>query len=89
MKVYPFQAGILLKKHVVEGQKVRKGDVLFVLSSDRRSGIQGNIQASISANVAERRQSFEDELSKTRMVQQDERFLHVSLPLCQYLGVIV
>ncbi|KGF78258.1 hypothetical protein IA69_31325 [Massilia sp. JS1662] len=73
VKVYPFQAGILLKKHVVEGQKVRKGDVLFVLSSDRRSGIQGNIQAAISANVAERRQSFEDELAKTRMVQQDER----------------
>lgn len=73
VKVYPLQAGILLKKHVVEGQKVKKGDVLFVLSSDRQSGMQGNIQASISANVAERRQSFEDELAKTRTVQQDER----------------
>lgn len=72
VKVYPLQAGILLKKYVTEGQTVKKGDVLFVLSSDRQSGSQGNIQAAISSNVAERRQSFEDELSKTALVQKDE-----------------
>jgi membrane fusion protein len=72
-KVYPLQAGIVLKKYVAEGQSVKKGDVLFVLSSDRQSGMQKNIQESISASVAERRKSFEDELAKTRTVQQDER----------------
>jgi membrane fusion protein len=73
VKVYAFQSGVLLSGQVTEGQAVKKGDVLFVLSSDRESGGQGKVQAAISATVSQRRQSLEEELVKTRTVQLDER----------------
>ena len=37
VKVYVPQPGIVLEKHVVEGQAVSRSDVLYVLSSDRQS----------------------------------------------------
>lgn len=37
IKVYAPAAGTLVEKHVMEGQHVRRGDTLFVLSTDRAS----------------------------------------------------
>ena len=73
VKVYAPQTGIVLEKLVREGQRLRRGDVLYVLSSERQSSADGYIQASISAQVALRRRSLGDEQAQTRQLQQDER----------------
>jgi membrane fusion protein len=73
VKVYVPQPGIVLEKHVVEGQLVKQGDVLYVLSSDRQSSTQGNTQAVISGQVEVRQQSLRDEENKTRLLQKEER----------------
>lgn len=73
LKVYAQQPGIVLEKRVVEGQKVRRGDILFVLSSERQSSTLGNTQANISSQVEARKKSLHAELEKNRFLQQDER----------------
>ncbi|MQA21690.1 HlyD family secretion protein [Rugamonas rivuli] len=72
VKIYTPQFGIVERKNVVEGQAVKRGDVLYVLSSERQSSTQGGIQASISRQVNVRQESLLDELDKTRRLQQDE-----------------
>lgn len=73
VKVYVPQLGIVQEKHVTEGQAVKKGDVLYVLSSERHSSTQGSIQAAISHQVESRRTSLNEEMDKTRRLQQEER----------------
>lgn len=73
VKVYAPQVGIVLEKRVAEGQAVARGDVLYVLSSERQSSTQGDVQAVISRQVESRRDSLRDEMDKTRRLQQDER----------------
>ena len=46
VKVYVPQYGIVVKKNVVEGQAVKRGDVLYVLSSERYSDTAGRLSAS-------------------------------------------
>lgn len=73
VKIYVPQPGIVQEKRVTEGQKVNKGDVLYVLSSERHSGTLGSIQAAISQQVTSRRDSLQEEVGKTRRLQQEER----------------
>lgn len=72
VKVYVPQSGLILEKHVREGQTVRQGELLYLLSSERQSSSQGDIQASISHQVAARQQSLREELRHTQLLQQDE-----------------
>jgi membrane fusion protein len=73
IKVYVPQPGIVLEKHVSEGQSVKQGEVLYVLSSERQSSTQGDTQAAISKQVEARQRSLHAELDKTRQLQQKER----------------
>ncbi|MEQ1549488.1 MAG: HlyD family efflux transporter periplasmic adaptor subunit [Chakrabartia sp.] len=73
LKIYVPQAGIVLEKKVTEGQAVKAGDILYVLSSERQSSRLGDTQASISNQVELRQASLRDELQKTRSLQQEER----------------
>ncbi|MEO6920932.1 MAG: HlyD family efflux transporter periplasmic adaptor subunit [Collimonas sp.] len=73
IKVYAPQSGIVIEQHVKEGQPLKAGDVLYVLSSERQSSTQGATQAAISSQVEQRQASLRDEWQKTRMLQQDER----------------
>ncbi|MDD3529213.1 MAG: HlyD family efflux transporter periplasmic adaptor subunit [Gallionellaceae bacterium] len=73
VKVYVPQVGVVQEKRVYEGQQVKKGDVLYVLSSERHSGTLGSIQAAISQQVTSRRDSLREEMDKTRRLQQEER----------------
>ncbi|RFP26023.1 HlyD family efflux transporter periplasmic adaptor subunit [Duganella sp. BJB488] len=73
VKVYPPQAGIVLQKLVREGQPVHKGDLLYIVSSERQAGNRSDIQESISEQVARRQRSLRDELEQTQRVQQDEQ----------------
>lgn len=72
-RIYPPQPAIVLEKRVSEGQRVKPGDVLYVLSADRQALDRGGVQAAISGQVETRRQSLRDELEKTRLLQKEER----------------
>lgn len=74
IKVYVPQFGIVVKKNVVEGQTVNRGDVLYILSSERRSDTQGSVQANISSQVTARSNSLKMALEKTRRLNDDERY---------------
>jgi membrane fusion protein len=73
LKSYVPQTGIVLEKHVAEGQAVKVGDILYVLSSERQSSKLGDTQAAISIQVEQRQASLRDELDKTHALQQEER----------------
>ncbi len=73
VKVHVPQFGIVVKKNVVEGQSVKQGDVLYILSSERQSDTQGSVQATISRQVVTRQNSLKDALEKTRRLNEDER----------------
>ncbi|WP_304359196.1 HlyD family secretion protein [Collimonas fungivorans] len=73
IKVYAPQAGIVIEQHVKEGQQVKAGEVLYVLSSERQSSTLGATQAAISSQVEQRQASLRDEMQKTRQLQQEER----------------
>lgn len=72
VKVYSPQLGVVVEKLVKEGQTVKQGEVLFILSSERYSDANGSIQASISAQHKEQRDSLQNEIIKTRQQQHDE-----------------
>lgn len=73
VKIFARQSGIVIQKYVTESQVVEKGDVLYVVSSERQNSSQGNIQATISNQVEMRRESLQHELDKTRRLQIEER----------------
>ena len=64
IKVYAPQAGTLIEKHVVEGQAVHQGAVLFVVSSERSSREATETQATAIAQLRRRRESLQEELAK-------------------------
>ena len=72
IKVHVQQPGVILEKRVSEGQPVTAGDVLYVVSSERRSSTQGDTQANISMNVKARQRSLRAELASTRQRLQAE-----------------
>ena len=71
--MYSLQAGVVLQKLVHEGQSVRKGAALYVISSERQNTATGGLQAAVSEQVALRRQSLRDEILHTRRLQSDEK----------------
>ena len=73
VKVYSPQQGVLLKRYVSEGQVVRSGDVLFLISSDRQQTSVGDTQATISGLVRSRHASLLEELAKTKSLHGLER----------------
>lgn len=72
IRVQTPQAGVVLEKKVSDGQLVAKGDVLYVLGSDRPGLGIGEIQAGISEQVSERRRSMESEIVRNRNAAQSE-----------------
>ena len=72
IKVYAPQPGVVTQKRFVEGQRVERGSVLYVLSNERLSTTQGDAHESISRQVEARRRSMQDELAQTRELQRRE-----------------
>jgi membrane fusion protein len=70
IKVYTPQAGTVLEKHVSEGQAVKQGDVLMVISSDRSSTSTRDAQAAVLAQLGERRDSLKREQDKQAQIDQ-------------------
>ena len=73
VKVYAAQPSVIVEKRVREGQHVRRADVLYTLSTERRSTKIGDTQASISDTVEERVHSLDDAIRKTQALEVSER----------------
>jgi len=72
IRVHTPQAGVVLEKRVSEGQLVRKGELLYVLSSDRQGDGARELQADIARQVGERKSSLELEIDRSQRVQAQE-----------------
>ena len=73
VRVYPSQNGIVVERNVYEGQTVSRGDVLFVLSSERASSVQGDTQTAISRALQSRIAGLRAELGQQRVQTRQQR----------------
>ena len=73
LKIYPTQTAVVVQKMIVEGQQVKQGDTLFVLSTERHSNTQADVQAAISGQVLQRQQSYQLERRQTQQIQAEEK----------------
>ncbi|HEY8609002.1 MAG TPA: HlyD family efflux transporter periplasmic adaptor subunit [Noviherbaspirillum sp.] len=72
VKVHAPQAGVIVDRHVAEGQAVKRGDVLYTLSGERHSSTQGSTHALVSEQLRARRQSLQEERDKHRILHREE-----------------
>ncbi|MEQ5844261.1 HlyD family efflux transporter periplasmic adaptor subunit (plasmid) [Paraburkholderia acidicola] len=72
VKVYPQQPGVVLRKDVVEGQRVTRGMVLYTVSTDLQSAAEGHTQAALIEQARRRKSSLLQESEKTRLLQKSE-----------------
>jgi len=63
------QAATVLERHVVEGQAVKQGDVLFVLSLERAT-LTGGTQAAVQSSLSARERSLQDASKQQTKLQQ-------------------
>lgn len=72
-KVFPTQSGIAIEKHAHEDQRVKAGDVLYVLSLDRPGQTGGDSLARISRQVEQRRASLTREPAELGRLHAEQR----------------
>ncbi len=72
IRVHTPQPGVVLEKRVADGQRVNKGDVLYVLSSDRMGAGSRELQADIARQVGERKASLQLEIQRSQSLQAEE-----------------
>ena len=65
IKVFPRESGIITLKHISEGQRVAKGEPLFVITLERPAGETTENQTTAIARLRERQLSLEGELRQT------------------------
>jgi membrane fusion protein len=62
IRVRPGQVGVVTQVRVKEGKKVKAGDVLFVLSSERHIGGLQSAESTVTKLLRNRRDSYREEL---------------------------
>jgi membrane fusion protein len=67
IRIMPGQAGVIAGVRVKEGQAVRAGEVLFVLSGERSSANAGAPQQVVSDLLKSRRDSYDAEMQQSRL----------------------
>jgi len=73
IKVYTPQYGTIVEKHVDEGDVVSRDDVLYAVSSERLNSALGATQELIGRELEARRHSLEEQIEKTRILEQTDR----------------
>jgi membrane fusion protein len=63
IRIPPPEVGTVLERHAREGQSVRRGDVLFVLSVDRTTS-SGDSQVSVQRSLADKERSLRDAMQR-------------------------
>jgi membrane fusion protein len=64
IRITATQPGVVVEQRVKDGQLVKRGDVLFVLSTDRLGADNVDYQRGIAAQIESRRRSLEDDLKR-------------------------
>lgn len=64
LKIHTPQVGRVIERHVSEGQRVRQGDPLILVSSERATGSTAAAQRAMLAELASRRDSLRREQGK-------------------------
>ncbi len=72
LRVHTPQSGVVVEKRVVEGRAVKKGDVLYVINSDRFGTNARDLQADIGIQIGERKRLLEFELSRNARAEREE-----------------
>lgn len=79
LKIYTPQSGTAVEKYVTEGQRLRKGDLLYIISSEREI-TSGGIQKNNSEKVRKRQRSLLDEIQITQQLHEnDARTLQIDI----------
>lgn len=73
IKIYTATTALIVETRVEEGQSVKKGDVLFVLSTERQSASGIDAQAAIGRQMLSRRDSLRDEIHKKSGLQTQQQ----------------
>lgn len=73
LKIHTPHSGVVVERFVEEGQAVKQGDPLFRLSIERFSSVAEPVQAAVGNQLANRRQSLEQELKKQKQLHAEER----------------
>lgn len=73
LRMYPPQAGIVAEKRVAEGQMVRAGEALYLITGERQSDTMGSVLAGVSEQLGARQDSLRHELERTRQLQREEQ----------------
>src|SRR3954462_12253714 len=61
IRLFPAHGGVVVTRHVQEGQSVHAGDPLFVVANERPDTANSSAERNISALLRSRRESFEAE----------------------------
>ncbi len=81
LKLTTPQPGVVVERHIEEGDEVRQGQVLFVLSSDRIASVPGwsagaspdaGTQATILEHLVQRRASLEEEATRRARLLEEQ-----------------
>ena len=72
-RVFSNQVGVIKEVRVKDGQFVREGEILFVVSSERSTSDPRSTEALVSELLAQRRDSFHTELQQARTQAQRRR----------------
>lgn len=72
IRVTATQPGIVVEQLVRDGQVVKRGSVLFVLSADRLGADNLDYQRGIATQIESRRRSLEDDLKRSAQSEQQE-----------------
>lgn len=69
---YTSVAGVVIEKHVHEGQTVKAGDILYKISTTRHTDT-GSVQKAIDEELTLKRQLIEHEIARTKQAQSAEK----------------
>ncbi|MBU9151784.1 HlyD family efflux transporter periplasmic adaptor subunit [Burkholderia multivorans] len=72
VKIYAPQPGIVLVRHVTEGQHVEKGHSMFVVSRELHSAANGQTHAALIASAHQRKIALQHEIDKVRILHRSE-----------------
>ncbi len=72
IRLVPPQTATVLETHAREGQAVRQGDLLFVLSVDRAT-LNGDTQAAVQQSLAARERSLQGSVRQQSLLLQTQR----------------
>jgi len=72
IRIHSPQAGSVVERHVQDGQVVVKGELLFVINSDRAGDGSRGLQADMARQVQERQRSLQAEIERQRLMLTEE-----------------